>query len=514
MDDSGLRTLLGQLPMFGLNATPRPTSGNNIFVDILVVLLLILVNGFFAASEMSIVTLNPTKVRREAEDGDQSAVRILPFIDKPGNFMATIQVMITFAGFLSSAFAGERFTSLIVQKIDPLGNLLWLDTVILIAITILISYLSLVFGELIPKRIAMNNPARYAKRFAKVILFFDRTMRFFTTILNFSTSAILRLLNIPDKPEDEAVTEEEIRMMVDVGSVSGNIHVTEGEMIENIFEFNDKEVSEIMTHRTNIVGLPLDADLDACIDLVTNERYSRFPVYDEDIDDIVGILNIKDLLSYIADRTNEKFKLSEIIREPYLVPESKHVDQLLMEMRIERVSVAIAIDEYGGTAGLVSIEDLLEEIVGDIEDEYDEGQIGLTELSDGTFMVDGLMLLEDLERIQENVDFDEETINDFDTIAGLVLDLLGYIPDDDEYPTVVYKNLLLQVKAMDDNRIAMIQMTVQPLDEYYKMLEDQARRELEIREEQERAEQESSSDRDSDSSGKRSDSKNGRDDVS
>lgn len=513
MDECGLRTLIGQLPYFGLNATARTSSGNNIFVDILIVLLLILVNGFFAASEMSIVTLNPTKVRREADDGDESAIRILPFIDMPGNYMATIQIMITFAGFLSSAFAGERFTSLIVEKIDPLGNFRWLDTVILILITVLISYLSLVFGELVPKRAALNNPSGYAKRFARVILFFDRTMVFFTKILNISTSAVLRLLNIPEQPEDEAVTEEEIRMMVDVGSVSGNIHVAEGEMIENIFEFNDKEVSEIMTHRTNIVALPLDADLDTCIDMATNERYSRFPVYDEDIDDIVGVLNIKDLLTYIADRTDEKFKLSEIIREPYLVPESKHVDQLLMEMRIERVSVAIAIDEYGGTAGLVTIEDLLEEIVGDIEDEYDDGQIGLTELSDGTYMVDGLISLEDLERLQENVDFDEETLNDFDTIAGLVLDLLGYIPDDDEYPTVAYKNLLLQVKAMDDNRIAMIQMTVQPLEDYYRMLEEQAIRERKIREEHERLEQEALANRDSESDGARSETKNGREDA-
>lgn len=393
-------------------------------------------------------------------------------------------------GSYQSAFAGERFTNLIVQKIDPRGVHSWLNTLILVLITLFISYLSLVLGELVPKRIAFSDPEGYAKKFASVLRFFDKAMKPFTRFLNASTEWVLKILKVPDNPDAEAVTEEEIRMMVDTGASTGNIHVAEGEMIENIFEFNDKEVSEIMTHRTNIVALSLDADLDECIDLVVNERYSRYPVYEEDIDDIVGILSIKDLLSYLAERREDRFTLKDVIREPYLIPESKHVDQLLLEMRADRVSVAIAIDEYGGTAGLVTIEDLLEEIVGDIEDEYDEVQVGLTRLADGTYMVDGLLLLEDVGRLLENVEFDEETLSDCDTIAGLVLDLLGYIPEEGEEPTVTYKNLQLQVKAMDDNRIAMIQMKVQPLDEYKAMVEEQKHREELAKEEHERLEEE------------------------
>lgn len=449
---------------------------SNISLDILIILLLVLVNGFFSAAEMAIVNLKDAKVRKEAEEGNLLASKLLYFLDNQGKFLATIQVCITLAGFLSASFGADKFAGRLARWLDPTHTALWLDNLCLIVITVLISYLSLVFGELVPKRMAMNNPDKFAKRFANLLRFVDLLLRPMAQFLNLTANAILHILKIPVVKPKEVVTEEEIRMLVDISSSSSSIHETEGQMIDNIFELNDTEVNEIMTHRTNIVALPVTASFTELTEILSSEKYSRVPIYEEDIDDIIGVVSIKDVVQYmISSEKQSTFNLRDIMRSPYRVPESKSVDALLKDMQRDHVSLAIVIDEYGGTAGLVSLEDVLEEIVGNIEDEYDDDENDITMRPDGSYIVNGMLSLEEVEekinQLNEQKDgtyrkgtaelsFSEEDKNDFDTIAGLVLQRLDRIPDANEMPYVEDERFIFHVIEMEDNRIAKIQFAV------------------------------------------------------
>jgi putative hemolysin len=254
------------------------------------------------------------------------------------------------------------------------------------------------------------------------------------------------------------VTEEEIRMMVDVGRESGNIHAAEKEMIENIFEFNDTTVSEVMTHRTNIVSLDVDSDYAEVLGVAVHEKYTRIPVYEDNIDNIIGILHIKDLLYHAAEGLSQPFSLRNMIRPPYIVPESKNVDALFREMQRDRIQLAVVIDEYGGTAGIITIEDLLEEIVGNMQDEYDEEEQEIIQKDQYTFIVSGMAPLDE---VSEAVGL-ELPDDDFDTLAGLVISLLGRIPDENEYPEVRFSNLHLKVLEMDEKRVSKVQLTIIP----------------------------------------------------
>lgn len=445
----------------------KSVPSSSAWLDILVVLILIFINGFFSASEMAIVTLNDAKVKKEAADGNKAAAKILHFISNPSSFLATIQVGVTLAGFLSSAFAGDKFADRIMHVADPAGRFPQLRSLAVLLVTIIVAYLSLVLGELVPKRLALNNPEVFSKKYIGLLRVMDRCFRPFTKFLTFSTNLILKILRVSPQVQDRSVSEEEIRMMVDVGLTSGTIHQDESRMIQNVFEFNDKEVSEIMTHRTGIAALHIHATYDEVMEMALREKYSRIPVFDEDIDDICGILTIRDLLFYTAKNNSEHFSLKEILRPPFRVPESKHVDALFRDMQKERVSMAIVIDEYGGTAGLVTVEDLLEEIVGNIEDEYDEEQNNhpIVKQSDGSYEMEGLVSPEDVKKVVPEALFNEDDYEDFDTIAGLVLDCLGYIPEEDEKPETSRNNIEFKVLKMDDNRIERIRMRIRPIEE-------------------------------------------------
>jgi putative hemolysin len=318
-------------------------------------------------------------------------------------------------------------------------------------------------GELVPKRIAMNNPEGFARAFVGVLRIFDYLMRPFAKLLDTSTRLVLRLLRIdPDKDSDR-VTEEEIRIMTEAGARTGDIQVEDLTLIKNIFAFDDKDVLEIMTPRTNIVALHVDSDYEETKETAAHSRFSRIPVYRDSLDDIVGVLFIKDLLRVPEDQIR-KFKLEQIIREPYFVPESKQINVLFREMQQNRLSLAVVVDEYGGTEGIITIEDLLEEIVGNIEDEYDICDEEIVQEADGSYLMSGLLtpakVGEFIPAIAELEDDD-----DFDTIAGFVLSILGHIPEPGEQPEVIYNNLRFKVLEMDDKRIAKIKLDV---------LEDQA----------------------------------------
>ncbi len=429
-----------------------------LWLDLLLILLLILVNGFFSASEMAVVTLNSNKIRREAESNEKNktARQLLHFVDNKSGFLATIQVAITFAGFLSSAFGATKIAPKLYALIDPAHTAPYLLSVATVVVTILLSICSLVLGELVPKRIGLANPEKYASRFVKVLKFSDLLFRPFAWLLNVLANLFCKLFGLQVATEEQQVSEEEIRLLAAVGRDNGVIQSTEAEMIDNIFELDDKQVSEIMTPRTAMVTLHADASYAETIDVAANERYSRIPVYEDDIDDIIGILHIKDLLT-ITDIEKEHFNLRRHLRTTYFVPESKSVNLAIREMQQRNVSLAIVVDEYGGTDGMITVEDVLEEIVGEIHDEYDEHASDIEQNADGSYTINGLRSIEDVARIFHELEEleDDET---FDTIAGFVLSLLERIPEPDEQPQVSDRGLTFTVLEMDDRRIAKIRI--------------------------------------------------------
>ena len=429
------------------------------FISLLVVIILILINAFFSGTEMAVITLNDAKIRKMAEDGHKRAKLVLNFIDSPSNFLATIQVGVTFAGFLSSAFAASSFAGKLALLIDPDSRYGWLPTVCTVGITLVLSYFSLVFGELVPKRIAQKYPEKWAFTSAGIVRFFGFVAKPFVWFLTASTNGILKLFRIDPDEIDKEVTEEEIRMMVDVGSETGNIEDSEKEMIENIFEFNDKEVSEIMTHRKKIVSLPIDAPFEEVMRIAREERYTRIPVYNENIDDIEGILHIKDLIGIKAPTEEEPFELKKLIREPLVVHETRKISSLFAEMKTCGMQMAVIVDEYGGTMGIATIEDMLEELVGNITDEFDDEAEEFVKLSNGDYIVRGDMTLSDLEDV-----LDIELTNDeYDTIAGLVISQLDRVPEETEHPVVNYKNLRIKVLKVEENAISKVLIHINPV---------------------------------------------------
>lgn len=426
----------------------------SLWIYILLLLILILTNAFFAMSEIAIISLNDNKIRKMANEGNKTAIILVGMLKEPSNFLATIQVGVTLSGLLASAVAADTFTEYILYffrntNISP--------TVIRVAslamITLLLSYFSLVFGELVPKRIGMQNFEKISFAVAKPLSTLYKLEKPFVWLLSHSTNGILKLLGIDPNQKSEEVTEEEIRMMIDVGNESGTIEQSEKDMINNIFEFNDLTAGEIMTHRTEITAIGLDTDISEIIAVAVEDGHSRIPVYDENLDDIQGILYVKDLLKLITENKAENFDVTKYMRKALFVPESNGAKELFQEFKQKKVQMAIVVDEYGGTSGLVTMEDLLESIVGNIQDEYDDEDEEISQVSDNVFIIDGVTSLYDIKKLF-NIDFSDD--EDYDTIAGYITDLLGHIPSEDEHPTVSISDIQFTVMSMDERRISKI----------------------------------------------------------
>ena len=433
---------------------PEDSIGR-IILDLVIVFIFILINAFFSAAEMAVISLNDAKIKKQAEDGDKKSKRVLRFIENPASFLATIQVGVTLAGFLASAFAANRFTGRLTAWLDPDGKYSFLGTVCTVIVTLILSYFSLVLGELVPKRIAQNNAEKLAFRSSSVVRTFGTIMKPFVRFLTISTNAVLRLLHIDPEVKETNVTEEEIRMLVDVGSEEGSIEDSEKQMIQNIFEFNDKDVAEIMTHRKQVVALPIDSTYEEVMEVATNEKYTRIPVYKETIDEIVGILHIKDLLGVSND--DGGFSLEKIMRPPLFVHETKKISDLFHEMKKGKMQLAVIVDEYGGTMGIATIEDMLEEIVGNITDEFDEEELqNVQKLGERVYRVDGSMKLDDLdEQLGLHIESEE-----YDSLGGFVIGLLDHIPEEGE--TVTWENIRFTVETVDKNHIEWIRMELPP----------------------------------------------------
>lgn len=421
--------------------------------ELLLLMLLVALNAFFAATEIALISLNDNKIRYMAEEGNKKASLLIKILGEPSKFLATIQIGITLAGFLASAFAADTFAGPLVELIKktnlPISETV-LKNVSVILITIILSYFTLVFGELVPKRLAMKKAESISFFVVTPLRALSTITSPFVKLLTVSTNFIVRLFGIDPAAEEEMVTEEEIRMLVDVGEEKGAIDESEKEMINNIFEFDNKEVCDIMTHRTEIVGIPITASIKEIMDIVKEAKFTRYPVYEENIDDIIGILNIKDFIQLTEDRND--FCLKNIIRQPYFVPSSKKADELFRELQSTKTHMAVVIDEYGGTAGIVTIEDLLEEIVGNIFDEYDEEEKEFEKLDENTFIISGVT---SLDRVTEVLDVDLP-VDDYDTLSGFIIGQLGRIPEEGETPEVEFEEIVFKVEKVEEKRIARV----------------------------------------------------------
>ncbi len=428
---------------------------------IMILLILIMLNAFFSAAEIALVSLNDNKIKVMADNGNIKAMHLVKLLSEPTRFLATIQIGITLAGFLASAFAAESFADPLVDYIKsydvPIpGGALKATTVLII--TIILAYMTLVFGELVPKRIGMQKSEVIAFAVVRPITVLAKATSPFVKLLTKSTNLVLRILRLDPHANEENVTEEEIRMLIDVGEEKGAIFEHEKFMINNIFEFNNKTAEDIMTHRLEMVSMPVSTSLSEILRIVGSKKYTRIPVYENEIDNIVGILYVKDLINLIDDeKLIEEFSLKKYIRKPLFVQNNKRIDELFMELQKARTHFAIVIDEYGGTEGIITLEDLIEEIVGEIFDEDDEIETDIIKIDDYTYEVDGLIRLDDMEKT-----FDIEfPVKDYETLSGFLIDLLGGIPIKNEPVEVEYMHLRFEIVNFTEKRIEKVIMHIE-----------------------------------------------------
>ena len=448
-----------------LYITEGKRKQNNMISRLIVLVILIGINAFFASTEIAFISLNDAKVEKQAKEGNKKAKQIRKMLKEPSRFLATIQIGITLAGFLSSAFAADAFASElapVLEKLLPLGIHAWTNISIVI-ITLILSYFSLVLGELVPKRVAMKNPEKVAFGSIGVVKFIYTITAPFVKLLTWSTNVISKIFGVTGANE-EVVTEEEIRMMVDVGEEKGSIEEEEKELINNVFEFNDKVTSEVMIHRKDIYAIDVKSDIKDILSDLKEYKYSRIPVYEETIDNIVGMLFIKDLLAYVDLKKEAKIK--KLMREVYFVPENKPINELFKELQKSKHQIAIVLDEYGGTAGLITMEDIIEELVGNIFDEYDDEELDYEKIDDNTFRISGSVSIYELRRILEIEDIPE---GDYDTLSGYLIELLGRIPEDDEMPIIETPKVTYKIEEYEDRRILWVKAcktnVVEPEDE-------------------------------------------------
>jgi len=428
---------------------------------LLIQVLLIAVNAFFAAAEIAVVSLSETKLRHKAEEGDKKSQKLLTMMLEPSGFLSTIQIAITLAGFLGSAFAADNFAAPLVSLIrDQWGFTLiskgTLNTLCVVFITLVLSYFTLVFGELVPKRVAMKEPEKVARAVAGIIDGVAKVTKPIVWLLTKSVNGVLRLFGIDPAANEEEVTEDEIRMMVDMGEEKGAIEGNERDMIENIFEFNNMTAADCMTHRTDVTALQVDAGNKEIMKTILDSGLSRFPVYGEDLDDVLGTFTTRDYL--LALSTGGKKTLREILRPAYFVPESVRTDVLFRDMQKNKTHIAIVVDEYGGTSGLITMEDLLEEIVGNIYDEYDKPlPQEIQKIGENQYRIAGGALIE---VINDALNLDLPTGAGFESLGGLIFSRMMTIPKDGSHPVVECYGLRIRAEEIVDRRVEWATVTI------------------------------------------------------
>ncbi len=421
--------------------------------QLIILAVLILVNAYFSASEIAFISLNDAKIEKQSKEGNKKAKQIEAMLRTPSAFLATIQIGITLAGFLSSAFASDAFAEklapVLYNWIPALTLSSWKNISIII-ITLILSLFTLIFGELVPKRLAMKYYEKIAFATVGVIKTIATISSPLVKLLTVVTNAISKIFKVEENDEGE-VTEEEIKMMVDQGEEKGTIEEEEKELINNVFEFNDITVSEVMKHRKDIFAVDINISNEELMKDLTEEKYcySRIPVYDETIDEIKGILYLKDIFKNI---NNKNVKVKDLVKDAYFVSQNRLINEVFKELQKNKMQIAIVVDEYGGTAGIVTMEDILEELVGDIYDEYDKVEKEFEKLDENTYLLSGSMNINDVNKLLDA----KIPEGEYDTISGYLQDELGRIPKDGENPVIETKTVTYKIEKTEDKRILKI----------------------------------------------------------
>lgn len=420
---------------------------SDIVQQLLLQLILILLNAFFAATEIAVISLNEKKLKARAEDGDKKAVKMLRMIEDPTKFLSTIQIGITLAGFLGSAFAAdnfaERLSGFIVKIFElPDSHAGIVNTVAVIVITLILSYFTLVLGELVPKRVAMKHKDKLAEAVCGSIAGLSVVLKPVIWLLTVSTNCVLRIFGIDPNEKEEPVSEEDIVLMLDAGVDEGSLNENDIEYIKNVFKLDGMTAGDVMTPRRAIAMISVDASTETIIDTIESEGYSRYPVFSESTDNIVGILHARD---FLLKHSRPGFTLEQAMFQPTLVPEAAHLDTLLKDMQKEHNHIVVVINEYGETAGIVTIEDILEELVGEIWDELDEAVEEFKKQNEHTYTVLCTANIADFFELFE-LEPDEES--EAATVNGWMTEILGNIPEVGQ--TFDYENLKITVTKADE----------------------------------------------------------------
>ena len=424
-------------------------TGGSLILQFIIIIVLTGINAFFSSAEMAIVSINRNKLKILVEEGNKKAIMLENLMKEPSKFLSTIQVGITLASFFASASAATGLSQYLSIYLGKL-KIPYSSHISMILITFLLSYITLVFGELIPKRIALRSSEKTALASVGIIVMVSKIFSPFVKFLTFSTNVILTVLKMKEDNIEEKVSKEELRSLVEVGREHGIINEVEKEMIENIIEFDEKVAREIMIPRTKVFLIDKNISVDELFEKKEVEVYSRIPVYEDEADNIVGILFMKDLMIEAYRKGFQNVKLPEIMQEAYFVPETKNVNELFNEMQSEKKHIAILIDEYGGFSGIVTLEDLIEEVMGNISDEFDADDSSIKKLSANKYLINGELSLNDL---NDYFHIELESKH-YDTLSGLLIEHMGYIPEDDEdIEPIIIDEISFKPKRVKDKKI-------------------------------------------------------------
>jgi len=430
-------------------------SEGSLLLQIVIIIILTGINAFFSSAEMAIVSLNKNKLKILIEEGNKKAILLDNLLKEPSKFLSTIQVGITLASFFASASAATGLSQFLSEALKPL-NIPYSSQISMILITFILSYVTLVFGELIPKRIALRNSENIALSSVGVIVFISTIFSPFVKFLTFSTNLVLTILRMKEDNIEEKVSKEELRSLVEVGKEHGVINESEQEMIENIIEFDEKIAREIMIPRTKVFLIDKNISIHELFENKEIGKYSRIPVYENDADNIIGILLTKDLMMEAYKKGFDDIKISDLVQEAYFVPETKNVNELFNEMQLEKKHITILIDEYGGFSGIVTLEDLIEEVMGNIDDEFDDEDLSIHQISKNKYLVNGDVSLYDL---NDNFHFELES-KYYDTLSGILIENLGYIPEDNEnIEPITINGVVFKPQRVRNKKIEKVVMT-------------------------------------------------------
>ena len=414
--------------------------------SILTLILLIILSAILKAADTAYIVVSDNQVNEDAEQGNKKAIKLQRYQDHAYTYMTTIELLVTLFALINGAVVLDAFKSDVMRWLNSTSTFVEPIVIILLAFILLVFHM--VFATLIPKRLGNKYAVQIAYGTIGFVTVLTKIFSPILIVLDTLANVIGRLFGLVPSDRERKMTEEDIRTIVEESSKTGNIEEDESEMIQNIFDFSDTTVEQIMTHRTEISALSIKSTKSEVISYIQNEQYTRFPVYQGNLDHIIGTLHVKDLLKYL-DNSEEKFDLKSMLRPPYFIPESKKTSDLFKDMQREKNHIAIVLDEYGGTAGIVTIEDLIEEIVGNIFDEYDEDEEEIKQIDAHSFEVDGLMSISDVEDEIEA----QLPIEDYDTLSGFILGQLGRLPEEDEHIQLEYHGFVFEVLEMEDNNI-------------------------------------------------------------